>query len=425
MGGKRSTFASLKIRNFRLFWVGSLIANIGGWVSVIAQDWLVLTVLTDNSAAALGIVAGLQFLPLPFLSPYAGSLADKFSKRKLVELTQTALMLNSLLLALLVSFDVVQLWHVFVIAFVQGMIQAFDAPARQSFVSEMVDEQHLPNAVGLNSMQFNSARLVGPAVSGLLIGWVGIAPALWINSLSFLAPIVGLMMMRQEELYSSKTRKGTGGVAEGLRYVMKRPDLLLIFLIVFTLGTFGLNFQITNALMATEVFGLGADAYGLLGSMMAVGTLTGAVMAARRGYPRFNALVIGMLGFAIGCLFLTMTSVYWVFAVILIPVGFLSIMVMTTANSRVQLTTEPELRGRVMALYMAIFLGGTPLGAPLVGWVGEHFGARATLLVGAGTTGVVAIFAGLLLLVKAERYPSPLHFLEVFRDRARKRRRND
>lgn len=423
MAGKRSTFASLRIPNYRRFWYASLIANVGAWMNRIAQDWLVLTILTDNSAAALGIVTGLQFLPIPILSPIAGAIADRFPKRRIVQLAQIGLMVNALILSLLVTLGVAELWHVFVLAVMQGIVQSFDAPARQAFVSEMVSEENLPNAVGLNSMQFNSARLVGPGIAGLLIGWFGVAPALWINTISFVAPIVALSMMDPAQLHPARTRSGRGAVREGIRYLSKRNDLLLIFLMVFTLGTFGLNFQLTNALMATEVFNLDADAYGLLGSIMAAGTLSGAVIAARRGYPRLATIVAALLGFAIATLALTLSPWYWVYSLLLIPTGFLSITVMTTANSRVQLTTEPEMRGRVMALYMVVFLGGTPLGAPLVGWIGEVWGARATLFVGAAATGLVAILAGMVLLVRAEHYPSPLHFLEVTRERVRKRRR--
>lgn len=421
---KRSTFASLKIRNYRLFWSGSFIANVGTWMNRIAQDWLVLTILTDNSAVALGIVTGLQFLPLPLLSPLAGAFADRFSKRRMLQVTQSALMLNALILTLLVTFGVAELWHVYLLAVTQGIVQAFDAPARQAFVSEMVSEKNLPNAVGLNSMQFNSARLIGPGISGLLIGWFGVTPALWINTISFLGPILALGIMRAGELFPARRgRSGRGAVREGFRYLRGRPDLLLIFLMVFTLGTFGLNFQVTNALMATEVFGLDADAYGLLGSVMAAGTLSGAFIAAGRGYPRLGNLVAALLGFAACTFALTLAPSYWLFALLLIPTGFVSITVMTTANTRVQLTTDPEMRGRIMALYMVVFMGGTPIGAPLVGWIGEVWGARATLLIGAVTTGLVGLFAGMVLLVKAEHYPAPLEFLEVTRERVRKRRR--
>lgn len=424
MTERRSTFQSLHIRNYRYFWTGSLVANVGTWMNRIAQDWLVLTILTDNSALALGVVTGLQFLPIPILSPLAGALADRFSKRRILQLTQAALMVNALILSLLVSLDLAQLWHVYVLALVQGAVQAFDSPARQSFVSEMVSEKNLPNAVGLNSMQFNSARLVGPGVAGLLIGWFGVAPALWINTVSFLAPIIALHLMRADELHPARAGgSGRGAVMEGVRYLLGRGDLLLIFLMVFTLGTFGLNFQVTNALMATEVFGLDADAYGLLGSVMAAGTLTGAVMAARRGYPRLGRLVLALLGFSVFTLLLTLATSYWVYAAVLVPTGFVAITTMTTANSRVQLTTEPEMRGRIMALYMVVFLGGTPIGAPLVGWIGELWGARATLLVGSVTTGLVGLFVGLVLLAKSEKYPPPLHFLEVTRERVRRSRR--
>ncbi|WP_296137887.1 MFS transporter [uncultured Tessaracoccus sp.] len=422
MSGKR-TFAALAVYNFRLFWIASLIANLGHWVSIIAQDWLVLTILTDNSATALGMVTGLQFLPIPIVSPFAGLVADRFPKRLVVQCTQGALGLNAALLAALVTFDVAELWHVYVLAFVTGTIQSFDAPARQAIVSEMVDERLLPNAVGLNSMQFNSARLVGPAVSGLLIGWFGVAPALWINAISFVPPLLALGMMRVDELHPPKPFKGKGAIREGLRYVRGRRDLQMIFLIVFVLGTFGLNFQVTNALMATEIYHKQADGYGLLGSMMAVGTLAGAIWAARRGYPRVGTLVGALFGFGVCCLLLTTSPWFWLFGLLLVPTGLLSITVLTTANSRTQLTTDPTIRGRVMSLYMAIFLGGTPLGAPLVGWVGEMWGARATLHVGAWSTILTAVFVGGVLLVTRERYPAPLHFLEDVRDRVRRRRR--
>lgn len=416
------TFASLRVHNFKLFWFASLISNLAGWISIIAQDWLVLTILTDNSSTALGLVTGLQFLPIPLLAPFAGAVADRFPKRRVLEVTQGALALSALAMALIVTLGIAQLWHILVLALCIGAIQAFDGPARQSFVSEMVDERMLPNAVGLNSMQFNSARLVGPAVSGLLIGWFGVTPALWINAASFIAPVTALALMRTNELHPAKGRRGKGAVREGLAYIKRRPDLQMIFVMVFMLGTFGLNFQVTNALMATQVFDLGADSYGLLGSMMAVGTLGGAFLAARRGYPRIVLLVGALLGFGVFELILTLSPAYWVYAVLLVPTGFLSITVLTTANSRVQLTTEPEMRGRVMALYTAIFLGGTPVGAPVIGWVGERWGAEATLLVGGIATFLTAVVVGGMLLARSEHYPPTLHFLEVVRDRVRHRR---
>ncbi len=421
---RTTTFASLRVHNFRLFWIASLISSVAGWISVIAQDWLVLTILTDNSAAALGLVTGLQFLPVPLLSPVAGALVDRYNKRHVLQATQLGLGVCSLALALLVTLDVAELWHVFVLAVLIGTVQAFDGPARQAMVSEMVAEELLPNAVGLNSMQFNAARLVGPAISGLLIGWVGVTPALWINAVSFVAPIVALASMRVDELHPARRRAGKGAIREGIAYVARRPDLVMIFLMVFMLGTFGLNFQVANALMATAVFGLGADSYGLLGSMMALGTLSGAILAARRGYPRIGTLVAALMGFAVLESLLTVAPGYWTYAILLVPTGWLAITVMTTANSRVQLTTEPEMRGRVMALYMAIFLGGTPIGAPLIGWVGEHWGARATLLVGGVATGITALLVGGLLLARSEHYPQTLHFLEDVRDRVRNRRRD-
>ncbi|WP_211223269.1 MFS transporter [Propionicicella superfundia] len=397
------TFASLSVRNYRFFWTGSFVSNVGTWMNRVAQDWLVLTVLTDHSSTALGLVTGLQFLPIALMSPLAGAFADRFQKRHMLMITQISLALNAAILAVLVSLGVSQLWHVFVLATMGGVIAAFDQPARQAFASEMVGSDLLTNAVGLNSASFNAARLIGPGLAGLIIAWVGIAPALWINAASFAAVIFALTAMDPSELEPAPQRRGRGAIREGFAYVRRRPDLQLILVMVFVLGTFGMNFQVTNALMATEVYGVGAEAYGLLGSVMAAGSLSAALIAARRERPRLRVLIGSMAGFALGTFLLASSPWYWLYAVLLIPVGLAALTVMTNANASVQLSTPAPLRGRVMALYMAIFQGGTPLGAPFIGWVGDVFGARATLYVGAVATGIAAVAAGTLLLW---RYPS-------------------
>lgn len=392
------TFASLSVTNYRLFAAGALVSNVGTWMARTAQDWLVLTELTDHSSTALGIVTGLQFLPLPFLAPYAGLIADRFSKKQLLLLTQAAMAITGLLLWGLVFTDVVQLWHAYLLAFLQGVIVSFDNPARQSFVNELVPHELVANAVGLNSASFNAARLVGPGVAGVVIGIWGVAPALLINALSFIGVLLGLLLIRDDLLYRLAKPKTRGTVREGIAYVRARPDLMLVFGIVFMLGTFGMNFQITLALMATTVFGKGAEEYGLLGSLMAVGTLAGALLAARRGTPRLRIL-LGALGlFSLFCLLAGLAPSYVLFGALLIPCGLFALTVMTTANSTVQLSTAPEFRGRVMALYMVIFMGGTPLGAPVVGWVGDVLGPRWTLLVGAAACGVTFLAVGLFLV---------------------------
>ncbi len=394
------TFASLRIYNYRCFAIGALTSNVGTWMARTAQDWLVLTELTDQSSTALGLVTGLQFLPIPLLAPYAGLIADRMSKVRLLKITQAALALNALTLFILVGAGVAQLWHVYLLAFLQGIAVSFDNPSRQAFVNELVPHDMVPNAVGLNSASFNSARLFGPAVAGVVIGAWGVAPALAVNAVSFGAVLLSLFLIREAELLLSPPARNRGTVAEGIAYVRARPDLILVFAIIFMLGTFGMNFQITMALMATKVYGKGAEEFGLLGSFMAIGTLAGALLAARRGRPRLRVLLGGLGAFSVACFLAGLAPNYTTFALLLVACGLFALTVMTTANSTVQLSTQPEFRGRVMALYMAIFMGGTPLGAPIIGWVGDAFGPRWTLLAGAIACGLTFLAVGWFLLFR-------------------------
>ncbi|MBK8448089.1 MAG: MFS transporter [Micropruina sp.] len=387
------TFASLSVHNYRLLFLGSMTSNVGTWMARVAQDWLVLTQLTDNSATALGYVTALQFAPGVVISPLAGAVADRFGKRRIMMVAQAGTGLVFAVLTALVATGAVQLWHVYLSATIAGVLWGFDAPARQAFVSEVVPEHLVGNAVGLNSASFNGARLLGPAIAGLMIAAWGIWPVFAINTLSFVAVLLGLFWMNADELRPAPVRRGRGAIREGLAYVRNRPDLQLILFCMFMLGTFGLNFQITNALMATRVFGVGPEGYGLLGTAMAAGTLAAALLAARRRRPRMRLLVGALAAFAVFTVLLALAPWYWLYAVLLIPVGFASLTVMTAANTTVQLTTEPAVRGRVMSLYMAIFTGGTPLGAPLIGWVGDAWGPAWTLLVGAMATGIAALLA--------------------------------
>ena len=375
------TFHSLGIRNYRIYASGAIVSNVGTWMGRVAQDWLVLTVLTDHSATALGLVTGLQFLPFLLLAPWAGMLVDRFSKRRILFLTQTALLTTALLLALLTAFGVVELWHVYLLAFIQGVATAVDNPARQTFVSEMVDTPHLPNAVALNSASFNLGRLIGPAVAGLVIAGFGISQALFVNAASFVFVLFALTRMNASELTPSPRARGKGQIREGLRYVKGRPDIKLILFLVFVLGTFGMNFQVTMALMATQVFHKGAGEYGLLGSIMAVGSLAAALLSARRT-PRMRVLIAALVGFTVSTGLLALAPTYLTFAIMLVPTGLAALTALTTANAMVQVSVDPMMRGRVMALYMAIFMGGTPLGSPFIGWVGDAFGARWTIAIG-------------------------------------------
>ena len=387
------TFASLRLPNYRLYFAGMLVSNTGLWISRVAQDWLVLMILTPQSSTALGLVTALQFLPMPLLAPFAGSLADRFPKRRLLMITQSLSALTSGVLAALVLSGHVALWHVYLLALAQGALNALDNPTRQAFVSELVEPTHLTNAVGLNSASFHAARLLGPAIGGLSIAAFGVGPSFVVNAVSFAAVLLALRLMDADRLVPAPARSGGGGVREGLAYVRGRPDIMLVMFLAFMLGTFGMNFQITNALMATKVYGVGPEAYGLLGSIMAIGSLSGALLAARRQQPRFRFLLLSLAAFAAFMAAAALSPSYWLFAALLVPVGLSSLTAMTTANAAVQLSTDPGMRGRVMALYMAVFLGGTPLGSPIVGWVGDAFGPRWTLLIGAFAVGASVLAA--------------------------------
>ncbi len=397
------TFRALSNPNYRRYVAGSLVSNVGTWMQRVAQDWLVLQ-LPGTGAAELGITTGLQFLPVLLLSPYAGVVADRMSKRRLLQVTQLTMAIASLVLAVIAVLGVAQVWHVYVIAVVFGMGAAFDGPARQSFVAEMVDPGDLTNAVGLNSATFNTARILGPGVAGLLIGALGggVSATGWViglNGLSYFAVIWQLRRMDGRLLHPAEPQaRAPGMLREGVRYIRSRPKMVLILILVFFAGTFGMNFQMTSALMATEVYGKGAGEFGLLGSIMAVGSLTGALLAARRVRIRLRLLVVAATAFGLAEIVAGLMPSYVAFALVCPFIGLATITLLNSANATLQLESDPALRGRVMALYITIVMGGTPLGAPIIGLVGEHLGARWTLIVGGllvigGTLLALAVFA--------------------------------
>jgi MFS family permease len=381
------TFHSLGVPNYRRYASGAIVSNVGTWMGRVAQDWLVLMVLTNQSASALGIVTGLQFLPFLILAPWAGMIADRFPKRTILLISQSALLVTALALAILTATGAVQLWHVYALALAQGVATAIDNPARQAFVSEMVDHEYLPNAVALNSASFNLGRLIGPGAAGLLIAGAGVAPALFVNAFTFVFVLGALLRMDTRTLTPAPRARGKGQIREGLRYVRRRPDLILIMALVFVLGTFGMNFQMTMALMSTQVFHKGAGEYGLLGSIMAIGSLSAALLSARR-QPRLRVLVVSLAGFTVSTALLATAPTYVMFAVYLVPTGLTALTALTTANAMVQMSVSAAMRGRVMSLYMAIFMGGTPLGAPMIGWIGDAWGARWTIAIGTITVGL-------------------------------------
>ncbi|MBN2177439.1 MAG: MFS transporter [Demequinaceae bacterium] len=390
-----ATFASLRFFNYRLWFAGALISNVGTWMQRIAQDWLVLTVLSEDSGVAVGVVTGLQFAPFLFLSPWAGVLADRIDHRKLLTGTQAGLAVLAFGLGGLVLFGQAQLWHVYVFAFLLGCVSAIDGPVRQTFVSDLVPASYLPNAVGLNSSSFNAARLIGPGAAGLLIAAVGTGWVFLLNGVTFVATIAALAFMRGGEFIpKAQVARRAGQIREGFRYVRGRGDIILIFVVAGVVSMFGLNFQLTSALMARTEFGMGPGEYGLLGSIVAIGSLAGALIGARRKRPRVRLVLGAAFAFGIAEAVLALMPTYATFAIACIPVGLTALTMMTAANATIQTTTPSAMRGRVMALYMMIFLGVGPIGSPIVGWVGEVYGARwsigigaiASILVAAGAT---------------------------------------
>ncbi|MEU0049445.1 MFS transporter [Streptomyces sp. NPDC006309] len=389
-------FSSLKIRNYRLFFMGQVVSNTGTWMQRIAQDWLVLSL--TGSSAAVGITTALQFLPMLLFGLYGGVLVDRLPKRPTLLGTQTAMAVTGLALAALTLSGHVQVWHVYVAAFAVGLATVLDNPARQSFVSEMVGPDQLQNAVSLNSANFQSARLVGPAVAGLMITGVGTGWAFLANGLSFAAPLAGLLLMRARELHVvQRAPRGKGQLREGLDYVAKRPELIWPIVLVGFIGTFGFNFPVWLSAYADDVFHAGAGAYSLFNTLMAVGSLVGALLAARRGTARLRVLIGAALAFGTLETVASVAPGYWLFALLMVPIGVCGLTVNVTANTAVQMATDPAMRGRVMALFMMVFMGGTPLGAPVVGWLTDTYGARIGFAAGGVVSAVAAGAVGLVL----------------------------
>lgn len=387
-------FRSLRGFNYRVWVAGAFVSNVGTWVQRTGQDWLVLTQLTDHDATALGLVMALQFGPQLLLLPWTGFAADHFNQRKLLIATQATMGTFALALGALTVAGVVELWHVCVFAFLFGSTAAFDAPVRQTFVAELVGEKDLHNAVALNSTSFNAARMIGPAVAGLVIAAVGTGWAFLLNGASFVAVLISLACLRTAELRSNaRAQRARGSFTEGFRYVWGRPDLKAILVMLFLIGTLGLNFPIFISTMAVSVFHTDAQGYGLLSSSMAIGTVAGALLSASRERPRFQLLLIGAAVFGLGCTLAAIAPDYWFFAAALVVTGVAALTITNTSNSLMQLTTEPAMRGRVMALRVGIALGGTPIGAPIVGWVAGHYGPRWALAIGAAAGFAAALVA--------------------------------
>ncbi|MFO1162258.1 MAG: MFS transporter [Reyranellaceae bacterium] len=387
-------FRSLRGFNYRVWVVGAFVSNVGTWVQRTAQDWLVLTQLTDHDATAVGLVMALQFGPQLLFLPWTGFAADHLNQRKLLIATQATMGALALALGALTVAGIVELWHVCVFAFLFGSTAAFDAPVRQTFVAELVGEKDLHNAVALNSTSFNAARMIGPAVAGLLIATLGTGWAFLMNGASFVAVLIALACLRAAELRPNvRAQRARGSFTEGFRYVWARSDLKAMLVMLFLIGTFGLNFPIFISTMAVGVFHTDAQGYGLLSSSMAIGTVAGSLLNASREKPRFQLLMSGSAVFGLGCAVAAIAPGYWFFAATLVVTGVAAITFNNTSNSLMQLTTEPAMRGRVMALRVAIALGGTPIGAPIVGWVATQYGPRWALGIGAAAGFAAALVA--------------------------------
>ncbi|MEU5540371.1 MFS transporter [Streptomyces sp. NPDC020362] len=390
-------FSSLRIRNYRLFFIGQVVSNTGTWMQRIAQDWLVLSL--TGSSAAVGITTALQFLPMLLFGLYGGVLVDRLPKRPTLLVTQTSMAVAGLALAFLTLSGHVQVWHVYLAAFAVGLATVIDNPARQSFVSEMVGPEQLQNAVSLNSANFQSARLVGPAVAGLMITGVGTGWAFLFNGLSFVAPVTGLLLMRARELHVvDRAPRGKGQLREGLHYVAGRPELIWPIALVGFIGTFGFNFPVWLSAYADDVFHAGAGAYSLFNTLMAVGSLGGALLAARRGTARLRVLIAAAAAFGTLEIVAALAPSYWLFALLMVPIGIFGLTVNVTANTAVQMATDPAMRGRVMALFMMVFMGGTPLGAPVVGWITDTYGPRVGFALGGIVSAAAAATIGLVLV---------------------------
>ncbi|MGY1770461.1 MFS transporter [Blastococcus sp. SYSU D00813] len=405
----RSAFRSLRVRNYRLYASANLLSNTGTWMQRIGQDWLVLQ-LSGDSGVALGVITALQFGPVLLFGMYGGVLADRYPKRRLLVLTQAVMGVLALVLGLLVAAGGVALWHVFVLAGALGSVSAIDAPVRQSFVSEMVGPDLLVNAVSLNSSTFNGARLFGPALAGLIIGATSGDTALvfFVNAASFGFTIAALAAMRADELFPSPpAARGRGQLRAGLAYAWSRPDLRLAMVLILLVGGFGLNSQLTFALMARQEFGLGAEAYGLLGTFFAVGSVSGALVSARRSArPRERFLVVAVVVFGVMGIVSGVMPSYATFAAMLVPYGAAAMVLLVANNSFVQLGADPQMRGRVMALYFTCLTGGMPVGGLAIGWVAEHLGAPWAIVL----TGIAMVVTGLgaaVWLARSRRQASP------------------
>lgn len=403
-------FRSLAVRNYRLFAGGQVVSNTGTWMQRIAQDWLVLQ-LSGGSGIALGLTTALQFLPMLLLGLWGGTLVDRLGKRRLLVITQASQSVLALALGVLATSGIANVGHVYVFAFALGLVTVVDNPARQTFAVEMVGKRDLPNAIALNSASFQLGRVVGPAVAGMLIAALGSGPVFILNAFSFTATLVALALMRPAELHTTEPApRDKGQVRQGLRYLLGRRDLVLLLIMTAFLQMFGSNVQNQIALMTNNVFTAGADAFGIAAAALAVGALAGALLAARWERPRLRVVLVGALVFGATQVGAAVVPGYLGFTAVLIPMGVAFLMFTTSLNAFFQLSVDPQLRGRVMSMYMLVFLGMAPIGSPIVGVLADTFGPRSSLATGGTVTVLVSALIAVLLVrhhnIRVERSPA-------------------
>lgn len=379
--GMRDTFSAFAAYNFRLLFAGQMVSITGTWMQMVAQAWLVLNL--TGSAAVLGLVTALQFLPTLLLGPYAGVVADRVDKRRLLIGTQAASGTLAITLGVLVATGVVEMWMVFILAGALGLVGAIDMPARQSFTIEVVGPDRLTNALSLNTITMNIGRLFGPALAGILISGWDLSVCFIANGLSFLAPTAALLLMRRRELRPTRPVERTKGqLRQGLRYVWATPGLRVPLLLMLVIGTLTYEFQVSLPVLARDTFGVDAAGFGLLQSAMSVGAIVGGLLFATRATPTHRRLGLAAAMFGVVVLVLAVAPTFGSALLVLPLVGAASVMFLTLANSTLQLTASPEMRSRVIALYTVAFIGSTPVGGPLIGWIAQTFGARWALAVG-------------------------------------------
>ncbi len=394
-----TTFRSLTVRNYRLFAGGQLIKLIGVWMMYVAQDWLVLE-LSHDSPTALGLVTAMQFVPVMLLTLYAGTLADRFDKRTLLMISNGVWAVLAILQAVLVATGAIQLWHIMIFALLLGIAQSIETPVRQAFVSELVGKPLLPNALSLSAATFQTARITGPALAGVAIAGLGTGTVFLISTIMAIAPVIMQARMVPAELHRLElpplAEREKAKVGDGLRYVRTRHDLLLPMAMMFVIAMFGYNFQLTLALLAKTVFDTGAATFGLFNTALAVGSLAGALAGtARKGRPSVYLLLASAVAFGLLAVAVGFAPYKWLVLVLLVPTGFSTVFLAQAANQRVQLGVDGAFRGRVMALYVLIFLGTAPIGSMIISWIAETFGVAASIWLG----GAVSLLAAVAALI--------------------------